>query len=74
LQVIAKAREQGLACSVQQLFRYPTIQALAREIKPRESDGQQAARRAAFSLVSTDDLAKLQRMRGGATPRDKGGL
>ncbi|MDH0344680.1 condensation domain-containing protein, partial [Chromobacterium haemolyticum] len=58
LQVVARARDQGLALNVQQLFSRPTIRQLCEAPEPPD-DGASAAARQAFSLISDADRLRL---------------
>ncbi|QOD83521.1 non-ribosomal peptide synthetase [Chromobacterium haemolyticum] len=58
LQVVARARDQGLALNVQQLFSRPTIRQLCEAPEPAD-DGASAAARQAFSLISDADRLRL---------------
>ncbi|MCS3805173.1 amino acid adenylation domain-containing protein [Chromobacterium alkanivorans] len=57
LQVVARARDQGLALSVQALFGRPTIRQLCET--PTPADGGEAAARQAFSLIAEADRLRL---------------
>ncbi|HEY0172389.1 MAG TPA: amino acid adenylation domain-containing protein [Pyrinomonadaceae bacterium] len=58
IQVVARARERELPLSIQQLFQYPTVAALAREVRP-EDIAARAERVRPFGLVSEEDRARM---------------
>ncbi|MBN3006818.1 hypothetical protein JW897_24075, partial [Chromobacterium alkanivorans] len=57
LQVVARARDQGLALSVQALFGRPTIRQLCET--PEPADNGETAARQAFSLIAEADRLRL---------------
>ncbi|WP_227106808.1 jagaricin-like haemolysin non-ribosomal peptide synthetase HmlA [Chromobacterium rhizoryzae] len=57
LQVVARARDQGLALSVQKLFSLPTIRQLCEA--PDAAAGHEAAARRPFSLIADADRLRL---------------
>jgi amino acid adenylation domain-containing protein/non-ribosomal peptide synthase protein (TIGR01720 family) len=59
LQVLYEAREQGLDLSLQQLFRHPTVRALAREIGGGPGERPRGAARAPLAQVDAEDRGRL---------------
>ena len=59
VRVLAKAKEIGLEFSLQQLFQYQTIAALAEQLNRSESEPAPVQDEGPFSLISETDRAKL---------------
>jgi amino acid adenylation domain-containing protein len=60
IQVVAKAREHELAASIQQLFQYPTIAELSRQLlQPEGGAAARGERVPAFGLISEEDRGRL---------------
>jgi amino acid adenylation domain-containing protein len=59
VRVLAQAREKGLEFSLQQLFRYQAIGALAREIKTSGASAEALPKTEPFELVSENDRARM---------------
>ncbi|HVR99133.1 MAG TPA: amino acid adenylation domain-containing protein [Thermoanaerobaculia bacterium] len=59
IQVLALARERGLEFSLQQLFQYQTVEALAAELAPAAEGVDAGLAGEPFSLVSAADRARL---------------
>jgi amino acid adenylation domain-containing protein/non-ribosomal peptide synthase protein (TIGR01720 family) len=62
IEVVAQGRERGLAFSVDDLFRHPTVRALSREIEEREQAEQPALAPEAsrpFGLLPEEDRAAV---------------
>ena len=57
LQVLARARERGLAITLQQIFQHQTVTELAREVS--EEGGPDVPRLAPFEFLSPEDRARL---------------
>ena len=59
LQVLFQAREQGLDLSLQQLFRFPTVRALAREIEGAAAPLLRGLVWTPFAQVAAEDRERL---------------
>lgn len=59
IQVVSKAREAGLSISIHQLFQSPTIDGLAPQAHPAETDALPAEHAPALSLISDEDRRLL---------------
>jgi amino acid adenylation domain-containing protein len=59
IQVIARAKESGLPLSLQQLFQYPTIYELTRQIRLDHGNKIETAGTEPFSLISEEDRDRL---------------
>ena len=59
IQVLSKAKEQGLIFSVQKLFQYQTIYELVEELKTNTDEIEQLELTQPFSLISEADKQKL---------------
>lgn len=59
LQVAARAQEEGLALTIEQLFEHPTISELAEELGPVEKGNAARRKVEPFELISDDDRLKL---------------
>ncbi|HSF43959.1 MAG TPA: amino acid adenylation domain-containing protein [Thermoanaerobaculia bacterium] len=59
LQVLSKAREQGLELSLQQIFQYPTIRELAAQVGQGGEAAAPLSHLEPFELLSAEDRARL---------------
>jgi amino acid adenylation domain-containing protein len=59
LQVLAAARERGLALSLPQIFRHPTVRELAAEVARAGAPAPPQPRLEPFALLSDEDRARL---------------
>ncbi|HET8845931.1 MAG TPA: amino acid adenylation domain-containing protein, partial [Ktedonobacteraceae bacterium] len=62
IQVVSLTQERGLACSVDQIFRFPTIRTLAQALlteQLQEGEGEVGVVHAPFDLVQEEDRARL---------------
>jgi amino acid adenylation domain-containing protein len=59
LQVLSKAREQGVELTLQQIFQYPTIRELAAQTGQGGGEAAPLPRLEPFELLSSEDRARL---------------
>ncbi|MEW6737180.1 MAG: amino acid adenylation domain-containing protein, partial [Acidobacteriota bacterium] len=59
IQMLSRAHEQGLHCSLQQLFQYQTIRKLAQELKKDYSSATNTPQTYPFCLISEEDREKI---------------
>ncbi len=59
VEIVALAQERGLSLTIDQLFRFPTIQTLAAELREAKGEHEQTPQLAPFALLKAEDAQRI---------------
>ena len=66
IQIMSYAKKQGIDLTIQQIFKYPTIRELSKQVNISEVILQPKLKTSVFSLLSDEDREKLSNISSGS--------